>query len=294
MRRGVWSSGPVTSPSPPLARRRRQPRVRRVPARLHAVTRASHRLPPFFLPSVHAAVTAELAAPTAARPLEGSVSFFVEFLPSSSRGADFPAGGARAPARAVAVARSLERQLRDARALDSEALCVVPGAAVWALRVDVRVEEDAGNAADAAAAAALAALLHFRLADVTLAGRDVTVHAARARVPRALAMHHTPVTVTLGAVPAARDGAPPVLLLDPTAEEEAAAGGAVTVAVNAHGELCGLHKTGAAALPLAALTAAARAAGEAARDILATLRAALEAEEAADAARATARHAGRG
>jgi exosome complex RNA-binding protein Rrp42 (RNase PH superfamily) len=124
---------------------------------------------------VHAAVTADLATPHPDKPLEGFLAFHVEVLPSASRAADFPAGGARAPFSAVHVSRVLERQLRDARAIDTEALCVVPGERVWALRCDVRVVEDGGNAADAASAAALAALLHFRRPDVTLRGRGVMI-----------------------------------------------------------------------------------------------------------------------
>jgi exosome complex component RRP45 len=247
---------------------------------------------------VHAAVTAAVAAPFPDRPLEGSVSFFVEVLPCAAGGADFPAGGARAPAAATAVARALERQVRDARALDVEALCLLPGEAVWALRVDVRVLEDGGNVGDAAAAAAMAALLHFRLADVTLAGRALTVHPHRERVPRPLALHHTPLTVTLGVVAGAADGAAapapppaPLLVLDPDAAEEAACAGAVAVAVNAHGEVCGLTKSGAAALPLAALAAAADAAAAAAAGLVAAMRAALADAEVAAAARERARHA---
>jgi exosome complex component RRP45 len=246
---------------------------------------------------VHAAVTADVAAPFADRPLEGSLSFFVELLPSSSGAADFPVGGARAPLASTTVARLLERQVRDARAIDTEALCVVPGVAVWALRVDVRVEEDGGNVGDAAAAAAMAALLHFRLSEVTVAGRAVTVHAHRERVPRPLAVHHTPVTVTLGIVSAGAAAAPdarrpePTLLVDPSLEEEVLCDGTITVCVNAHSEVCGLHKSGAAAVSLGSLAAAAKAAGAAAAELVAELRRALERAEVAAIERERERHA---
>lgn len=230
---------------------------------------------------VHAAVTADVAAPFADRPQEGSLSFFVELLPSSSGAADFPIGGARTPLASTSVARLLERQVRDARAIDTEALCIVPGVAVWALRVDVRVEEDDGNVGDVAAAAAMAALLHFRLSEVTVAGRAVTVHAHRERVPRPLAVHHTPVTVTIGIVGAAATApdsqrVEPTLLVDPSLEEEVLCVGAVTVCVNAHGEVCGLHKSGVAAVSLESLTAAADAAGATAAALVAEMRRALE------------------
>ena len=53
---------------------------------------------------------------------------------------------------------SLSAQIRDARALDVEALCIVPGERVWAVRADVRIVDLSGNAPDACALAAIAAL----------------------------------------------------------------------------------------------------------------------------------------
>ena len=164
----------------------------------------------------------------------------------------------------------------------------MPGLAAWALRVDVRVVEDAGNAGDAAAAAALAALLHFRLPEVTLSGRSWTVHAARERVPRPLAFHHTPVSVTLAAIRGVASA--PVLLADPTSAESTAAGASVTVAANAHGELCGLAKSGAAPLPLTTLSEAALAAAIIAKLLILKIREALAAEEGRELIRAKASH----
>jgi exosome complex component RRP45 len=255
---------------------------------------------------VHAAVTADLATPHPDKPLEGFLTFHVEVLPSASRAAEFPAGGARAPFSAVHVSRVLERQLRDARAIDTEALCVVPGERVWALRCDVRVVEDGGNAADAASAAALAALLHFRRPDVTLRGRGVMVHGARERAPLPLAVHHTPITLSWGCLPveAARaggGGAPPagggdviegaLLLRDPTLAEERLCDGSLTLCVNAHGELCGMHKLGGCPLPPPLVAAAVARAAAAAAAACEQLRAALTAAEVAAAAEAVKAHA---
>jgi exosome complex component RRP45 len=251
---------------------------------------------------VHAAVTADLAVPHPDKPLEGFLAFHVEVLPSASRAAEFPAGGARAPFSAVHLSRVLERQLRDARAIDTEALCVVPGERVWALRCDVRVVEDGGNAVDAASAAALAALLHFRRPDVTIRGRSVMVHGARERAPLPLAVHHTPLTLSWGCLPcdaraaagaggdfADAEGA--MLLRDPALAEERLCDGSLTLCVNAHGELCGMHKLGGCSLPLPLVNAAVGAAAEASAAVCAQLRAALDAAEAAAAAAEVRAHA---
>ena len=75
----------------------------------------------------------------------------------------------------VHVGRVLERAVRQSRAVDTEALCIVPGEKVWAVRVDVHVLDDAGNVTDCACVAAMAALHHFRRPDITVAGDDVVI-----------------------------------------------------------------------------------------------------------------------
>lgn len=272
---------------------------------------------------VHATTTATIEAPYVDRPLEGFLVFNVELLPMSSPSAEAPAGGARAPPAAVHVARILERQVRDARAIDSEALCIVPGEAVWSLRVDVRVLDDGGNVTDAAALAALGSLLHFRRPDVTVRGRSVHVHPYDERVALPLAVHHLPVTVTaacfspaafahlaaaiaVGAVqqPERRgdgEGLPPlsatagvpaaaVVVFDPTLVEQAAADGVLTFCLNAHGELCGVHKLGGCPLTPEALAEAAVAATPVAVALVGALKAALASAEAAASEKAMREH----
>lgn len=236
---------------------------------------------------------------------------------------------------AVELGRLLERQIRDARAIDVEALCITPGEAVWALRCDVRVLDDGGNAPDAVALAAIGAFLHFRRADVSVEGDSVVVHSYSSRAPVPLSIHHIPVCVTFGllAAPplgklsqeaqarrrAAAAGGPAdvsssgddggssssssssssdnsnnsgeVIFLDPTLREEAVADGRLTLVVNAHRELCGVHKLGGCPLLPAALLAASRLAGEKAVELVAQLKAALADAERAAAERARARHA---
>jgi exosome complex RNA-binding protein Rrp42 (RNase PH superfamily) len=75
----------------------------------------------------------------------------------------------------VHVARMVERAVRQSRAIDTEALCVVPGVRVWAVRVDVHVIDAAGNTSDCACAAALAALHHARRPAVSVQGDRVII-----------------------------------------------------------------------------------------------------------------------
>ena len=219
----------------------------------------------------------------------------------------------RGTAATAELARLLERAIRDSRALDTEALCVVPGAAVWQLRVDVHALCDDGNLADAAALASIAALAYFRRPDAAArADGSVRVFTAEERAPLPLSLHHTPVAVSTAlfsdprtrargggnsggggsSAAAAADEEPAasgaygseVLLADPTLLEERICDGRLTLIMNAHRELCGMHKLGGCPLEPAALAAAATAAGERAQELVTLLRAAVaEADGEADA-----------
>ena len=283
---------------------------------------------------VHACVRAEVCAPFEDRPLDGFLVFAVEVLGSAGgEGQDAAAVGARAPLAAAHIARILERQVRDARAVDTEALCIVPGECVWSLRCDVRVVEDAGNLVDAAALAAMAALLHFRRPEAAVRGGIVTLIPAWERAPVPLAVHHVPLTLSFGCVaratlaqalaataaahsPAAAGGAgaagaapadapppspPPapaaesalgeLLLRDPTLLEERLCSGSITLCMNAHGELCGLHKLGGCPVTVPAMLALVRGAAAEAPGLVAQLKAAVAAAQAEEGAKATAQHA---
>lgn len=287
-------------------------------------------------------VTAAVVEPAPERPTEGTLSFNVHLGALASPA--YEAGRGRG--RAAELARLLERQIRDARAIDVEALCIAPGERVWQLRCDVHVLDDQGNLVDAVALGAIGALLHFRRADVSVSGREVTVHSYTERAPVPLAIHHIPLCVTFGLfedVPAqlgelslahadaarrpqsddsaegsaaaalARQlaaldttaqgwrpgsggggvarGLTDVVVADPTAREELAADGRATFVVNAHRELCGVHKLGGCPLALPVLTRCAALAGDVAVKRIAELRAALTAADAAAAEQARRKHA---
>ena len=76
----------------------------------------------------------------------------------------------------TAISRILERQIRDARAIDTEALCIIPGQAVWVIQLDIRILNDEGNAIDVASIATMLSLLHLRRADVTVQGDKANIH----------------------------------------------------------------------------------------------------------------------
>jgi exosome complex RNA-binding protein Rrp42 (RNase PH superfamily) len=224
-----------------------------------------------------ASVTAALEAPAGGRAAEGVLRVEVELSPMASPAHE--TGGR--PEAATRLALLLERGLRRARALDLEALCVAPGRAAWTLRLEVRLLDAGGNAADAAGLAALGALLAFRRPEAALdaASGAVVVAPTAEREPLPLTLHHLPLPITYalfdrGATFAA----------DPTLAEEAAADGGVTIVANPHGEICGVSSARGCGLAPAAVRRALRLAAARAGELAAALQAALKGHEAARAA----------
>lgn len=190
-------------------------------------------------------VTATIVAPFVDRPSQGVVSFEVVLSPMAS--ASFPKD--TFTERAVELSRLLERTLRDAGAIETESLCVLSGSKVWSLQVAVHILDDGGNLWDLTLAAAIAALLHYRRPAVSVgADGHVTIHSPKERDPAPLAVHHIPLSVTFGFV-AAADEKNVAIIVDPTDEEEQVLDGTMTVAVNAHREICSVHKGGGCPVP---------------------------------------------
>lgn len=219
-----------------------------------------------------AVCSGEIVAPNANRPREGRISFHVEFGPLASP--SFEVG--RPSAQAISVANFVERLLRGSRAIDAEALCIVSGQKVWSIRVDVRAMDDDGNLSDVCAIAALCALLHFRKADVEVKGDSAEAFAVEERAPVPLSVHHLPVPVTFALFGGKETEA--AWVLDPNRLEEAAMSGSLCIAVNQHGELCGVHKPGGLPVDLAMLQSCMDLAKSKAKEITGRINSELEAD----------------
>ncbi len=225
---------------------------------------------------VRAAVTSEIVAPFPDRPVEGFLTFNMDAAQllensggrngggafgggNTGAGAGGGAGGASAEdaaaRRATYLTKVVESGIREARAIDTEALCIVAGEKAWSIHCEMHVLDDGGNLTDAASLAAIAALRHFRRPEVTVADGKVVEHPLEERMPVPLSVHHTPLSLTFaflggesrssGADAGLVESTGGVLVVDPTHREEYAARGSMTVIMNLHGELCGVHKAGA-------------------------------------------------
>lgn len=203
-----------------------------------------------------AVVTSDVVAPQSERPTEGFFKFDVEF----SSMCDVSVESGRPSARAVSVSRVVERSLRDSDAVDVESLCIIAGEKVWSIRCVAHVLDDGGNVTDCVSLAVAAALLHARRPDITVDGHRVVLHSTHERAPVPLGIHHLPICVSFDFFDVDNDdefteadlygddNAPKRLsdnfVLDATTLEHDACRGTVTMAFNAHGELCLINKSG--------------------------------------------------
>lgn len=214
---------------------------------------------------VLATLTASLARPYADRPAEGVVNFFVSLssvttLNMAGSLSETGSSGNDDEEAEATLQRLVDRFLKNARLVDTESLCIIPGERVWMLRVDLHVLDYDGALIDAVSAAALAALLDFRRPEVSIAddGLTVTVHSSFERHPVPLTLHNPSVAVTFALLDpeaAASDHATKLsgeilAVADPTAIEEALGGARLIMAMSGKGELTGIVKTGGDAVDL--------------------------------------------
>eukprot|EP00871_Galdieria_phlegrea_P005787 jgi/Galph1/696/GphlegSOOS_G5521.1 len=194
---------------------------------------------------VLATATAQVVEPTADRPTEGFLTFSVDFSPMACElfALEYGPGGRSSITceEATEVVRFLQLMVRDSNAVDTETLCIMAGSQVWAIRVDIQVVDNAGNLLDACCLAAVAVLLHMRRPDVTVIGKEVIIHTIEDREPVPLTVHHLPICVSFGIF---FEG--DLVAIDPNLQEEVALEGYLSIAVNAHKEVCAFHKAGGA------------------------------------------------
>ncbi|GAB1521270.1 3'-5'-exoribonuclease [Rhizoctonia solani] len=84
-------------------------------------------------------------------------------------------GKTRSSEEEVILTRMIEKIIRRSEAVDREALCILAGQQVWALRLTIHVLSDEGNMLDCACLAAVTALRHFRRPDVEVVGDEVII-----------------------------------------------------------------------------------------------------------------------
>lgn len=188
--------------------------------------------------TVSACVTGEVTPPMADHPNEGRLFFNVE-MGQIANPEIYEYG--KPTADCVSLCNYVERVLRGSKAFDNESLCILGGRSVWSIRCDIHVLTDDGALPDACVLASLCALMNFRHASTSLNGDQAFLHSETARDPVPISVHHFPISTTFAVFLSSEEVS---WFVDPTASEERALGGTMSIAVNQHGELCSVHKPG--------------------------------------------------
>jgi len=131
----------------------------------------------------------------------------------------------------IELARVVDRGVRESKAVDLEALCIVPGKQVWIIFIDVHILDDCGNILDAASLGAIAALLTTKVPASKFGLGDDFL----------LPVKDIPIATTAIEF---ND----VLMFDPDVDEETIANTKLTVITTANGSICGMQKSGTGVL----------------------------------------------
>ncbi len=127
----------------------------------------------------------------------------------------------------IELARLVDRGVRESKAVDLEALCIIPGKQVWIIFIDVHILDDCGNILDAASLGAIAALMSTKVPAARYGlGEDYI-----------LPLRDIPIATTAIEF---ND----VLMFDPGVDEEAIANTRLTIISTMNGNICGSQKSG--------------------------------------------------
>ncbi|KAN0026887.1 hypothetical protein ACTFIV_007878 [Dictyostelium citrinum] len=183
---------------------------------------------------VFTAITCDIVEPKPERPNEGFYVFNTDISPMSSVSVNIN----QLNPMESELGRIIEKGLKESRAIDTEALCIISGSKVWSIKIAIHVLDDCGNLLDCASISVITALINFRKPDVTVVGNDATIHSLDEREPVPLSIHHTPISITFGFFPNE------IMIVDPDTKEESVMDGKLSFFVNIHKEICGVSKGG--------------------------------------------------
>lgn len=195
--------------------------------------------------------------PDPGRPTEGFYQFDLQFAPLASEASLRNTTAQKH--RTVEAARLIEKGLRNSRAIDTEALCLIPHERVHLVRVDLRVVDDDGDVVGAASMAAITALKLLRRPPLQASSTPLSTAARLYLTP--IPMHHLPFVVSFALYD---DGN---VVVDPSWKEEQAAAGHLFITMNKHGDICNLQKAGGVPLEPAQLAHCAQIAASQVEDI---------------------------
>ena len=138
-------------------------------------------------------------------------------------------------AKAIEIARVVDRGLRESKAIAPEKLCIKAGETVWSVMIDICPLNDAGNLLDAASLGAITALRNTRFPVVKEDGKTIDWDAPK--TSKKLELAKEPVEVTVLKIGE-------FYIVDPIPEEEELADARMTIAVSKEGLVYAMQKGG--------------------------------------------------
>ncbi|KAL1237540.1 Exosome complex component RRP45 [Trichinella spiralis] len=172
-----------------------------------------------------------VVTPSLTRPSSGILKINLEFGPQAV--AHYEVGRLE---KCIEYQRLLERNIKDARCVCLDTLCIISGEKVWQIRCDVYVLNNDGSLVDCACVAILSALRHFRIPSVTRHGTDYTIHSFDDKEPLRLDIFHYPCMITLGYYSGKE-----IFICEPSLLEETVLDQCFILAMNAHFEFTLIH-----------------------------------------------------
>lgn len=244
-------------------------------------------------------VTGEIVKPFPDRPTEGMLQF----------SADMCLAAEHAGFNQSVICRLVERSIKDNECIDLESLTLVAGEQVWCICCDIRVLSFHGNLIDTTNLAVMSALRAFRKPEVSISlsedveastqqsytTRNLKLYSGDEREPLPLALHHTPLSVSIGLFRLQKETAIQkedsldlskkfphgiIFVTDPSREEEQAMDGHITFSVNSHSEISSIIMPGGTGLSVSAMMLASDLALDKAKALHASLVQALQVLEA--------------
>ncbi len=194
----------------------------------------------------------ELGEPFPDTPNEGVLTVNAELTPLAYPTFELGPPGENA----IELARIVDRNLRESKAIGVERLCLEPRKKVFIVFVDINVLDHDGNLIDASEYAALAALLTSKMPEYEIKDGEVILEDTHQPLP----MNNYPVAVTFAKVGK-------TLMVDPSIKEEDSMTTRLTVGIDKDDCVCAMQKGGKGELDIDEIKSAVDAAIQKSREL---------------------------
>jgi len=175
----------------------------------------------------------DIGQPFPDNPEEGVLIVNAEYIPAASP--SFEPGPP--DENAIELARVIDRTLRESKAIALDKLTIIPGKKVWMLWLDIYVLDHDGNLIDAAMIGSMMALAQLKVPYFEVDQIAGSVKVDKSKYTASLQINRYVATVTVYKIG-------DMLLVDPTAEEEAIASASITISISEEGNIVAIQKRG--------------------------------------------------